>query len=790
MYSSRRSSEIVKIILPVLTIFLLSAYSGKAAAQNNGVITGIVLDAQSTAPLPGVNIVVLGLNTGASTGLDGRFEIANVPSGLQRIEVSYVGYKTQTITDIMVMSSKPAVLKILMQEDIFESDAIVVTAGYFADEQEVQPSVIALTREEIRRFPGGFEDVVRTVSTLPGVAIASNGGRNDILVRGGGPSENLFVVNNIEVPNINHFGTQGNSTGSLSFINLDFVDKVSFSTGGFNARYGDKMSSVLDISLTEGRRDRIGGKALVSATQFGLNLEGPIKDKGDFIFSIRKSYLDLIFKAAGLPFIPVYYDLNFVADYDLSDKDKISFIGFGALDRVDRDLSTEENRVFNSGLMDNTQNQFISGIDYRRLLESGYVDATVNFNLNQYRFSQGDKWRNEYFNSKSDEQEIGIKIKQFWAPGKSVHFLWGVDYKKINIDNNTAFADTIYNRSGRKIPINALGIQKENNINAASDKAGLFIESEWYASNRLTIDLGLRADYYAILDNPLYLAPRLSFNYQATAELDLKISSGLYYQPPSYVWMTNPDNRNLKALNNWMTVVGASYQAREDVRISVEGFYKKYRDLPTGTTPGINDYLVITNTGTTYGGNSDDFQSFGYFSMVSEGAGEAYGAELFIQKRYSDIPLYGQLSLTYGKSEYRAYNGKKYYGQYDQRLVFNLSGGYRFNDKWEVSGKFRYFTGIPYTPVYKPAENPLKPGEIQNLPEEYLSARLDAGHHLDLRADRYFFFSSWSLIVFVDIQNVYNFKIPQRPTYNFWDNSIETSPGIGILPSIGVSVVF
>ena len=131
----------------------------------------------------------------------------------------------------MVSNNKPATINIKLAEQILETDQIVVTAGYFVEETMTQPSTIGLNREEIRRFPGGFEDVVRTISTLPGVAVNYTGGRNDILVRGGGPSENLYVINNIDVPNINHFGTQGTGSGSLSFINLDFVDNVSFSTG-------------------------------------------------------------------------------------------------------------------------------------------------------------------------------------------------------------------------------------------------------------------------------------------------------------------------------------------------------------------------------------------------------------------------------------------------------------------------------------------------------------------------------------------------------------------------------
>ncbi|MCB0280915.1 MAG: TonB-dependent receptor, partial [Calditrichaeota bacterium] len=204
-------------------------------------------------------------------------------------------------------------------------------------------------------------------------------------------SENLYLVNNIEVPNINHFGSQGSSSGSLSFVNLDFVENVEFSTGGFGVRYGDKMSSVMALTLRPGREDRLGGKATISATQFGLNLEGPLGQKGNFIFSARKSYLDLIFKAAGLPFIPTYTDFNLVGYYDLSPRDKLTVLGLAAIDRVDRDQSTLENRVTNAGIMDNTQNQFISGINYRRLMNRGFVDLTLNNNYNEFRFSQIDE---------------------------------------------------------------------------------------------------------------------------------------------------------------------------------------------------------------------------------------------------------------------------------------------------------------------------------------------------------------------------------------------------------------
>ena len=208
-----------------------------------------------------------------------------------------------------------------MSEAVIELEGVTVSSDVFENLPTEVNSVKKFSYEEIRRSPGGFEDVVRALSVLPGVARQS-AGRNDLVVRGGAPSENLYIVDGLIVPNINHFGSQGSTGGPLSFINLDFVEETTFSTGGFQANYGDKLSSVLKIDLREGRKDRLGGKALVSASQFGLNLEGPVSENSNFIFSLRRSYLDFIFNAAGFNFVPEYYDLLTKYNYNI-DKSNI-----------------------------------------------------------------------------------------------------------------------------------------------------------------------------------------------------------------------------------------------------------------------------------------------------------------------------------------------------------------------------------------------------------------------------------------------------------------------------------
>ncbi len=773
-----------KLIL-ILMVMLFSTNALWAAVT--GTITGKVTDAKTKEALPGVNVRVMGTPRGAATDAEGRFTIADVPADVYRLQFSLIGYETVTRTDVVVNSARPTTILQSMSEQALAGQETTVRASYFSRQLETPTSELSLSREEIRRFPGGFEDIVRTMATLPGVSQASvGGGRNDLLVRGGGPAENLYIVNNIEAPNINHFGTQGFSGGALSFVNLDFVDATTFSTGGFGVRYGDKMSSVLDLELRPGRSDRLGGKATISATQFGLNVEGPLSRHGSFLFSARKSYLDLIFKAAGLPFVPVYTDFNFFGEYSLSPNDQLTVLNLTAVDRVERDMSSLEKRVKNAGLMDNTQNQFVSGVNYRHIFRAGFFDLTVNHTLNDYQFSQVDENERKYFETNAEEQELGLKLASTLRASKRLTIHFGGSFKNGRNDNDIAFADTVYNRSGRPVPIAELGLPQNMRVDASANRYAGYAEIEPSVWQHLTVRFGLRADYYDFIAEPTYVAPRLAIGYRVTEFAKFKLNLGRYYQAPSYVWVVNPINEKLKALRNDMAIFGVDYLLQSDLNLSLETYYKKYADLPTGATPETN-YLVLTNTGASYGGREDDFQSFGYLPLESKGEGEAYGFEMLLQKKFSEVPCYGQISLAYSKSEYTAGNGKTYPSQFDRHWIFNLSGGYKFNARWEVSGKFRLLTGAPYTPVYRPSENG---GDIQNLPDEYLSKRLDTSHQLDLRVDRRFNFSRWAMILFLDVQNVYNYKTQYLPQYDAWEDKIEDRDQLGLLPSIGISAEF
>ncbi len=750
---------------------LLVLVSGLQSAEldEKGVIKGRVVNSSTQEPVFGANVLLVGTTLGASTDLDGVFEVRNVPSGTYIVRVTSVGYSPNVRTDVVVSPSRPAELRIDIIESLVEVEGVSVTASYFQKLPDKPVSTLSQSNEEIRRLPGGLEDVVRAISILPGVAQVQ-AGRNDLIVRGGAPSENLFVIDNIEVPNINHFGTQGASGGPLSYINLDFVRDTRFSTGGFAARYGDKLSSVLTINLREGRTDHLGGKATISASQFGLNLEGPMSSKGSFIFSARRSYLDFIFKAAGFGFVPEYWDFLGKADYRLGQNDELSIIGIGVLDNVRFFNDTEEQRFDNSRVLGSDQDQVVAGATWRHLFTSGYTSVTFSRVDVSFDYLQSDSLLNPIFGSSSREIENTLRGDVVWLIGTGSELSGGVQSKFISFDNaviipafESSFGDS-------------LSISRSYGTDAWK-AAGYVQFSQSLGDWRLTG--GVRADYFDLIDKPFTLAPRFSFTYALLPTLNLNGSVGRYYQSPSYVWLAgNPFNRGLKPIGVNQYILGADYLLRPDTRVSIEVYRKNYSDYPASLT---RPYLVMANTGAGFGGSEEGFASFGFDPLTSAGTGRSQGIELLVQKRLSEVPCYGTVSVSYNTAEFVALDGISRPGSFDQHWILNVGGGYIFNEHWEISTKFRLATGRPYTPF--------GPGGVQS-PAEYNTARVGTNHSLDVRVDRRWQFDSWTLITYVDVQNIYNRQPLDVPRYNTRTQQAEVNQSIGILPSIGISAEF
>ncbi|OGU27917.1 MAG: TonB-dependent receptor, partial [Ignavibacteria bacterium GWA2_54_16] len=591
--------------LTLSAMLALAAVSSLAQGQSPlGRIIGKVTDGMTKEPIVGANVVVAGTGLGSATDIEGRFDIRRVPLGTYAVRVSTIGYLATTVTDVVVGSAKPAELSVGLMENEIKIEGVEVTAGYFTKIPDTPLSTLVQTNEEIRRLPGGLEDVARAIAILPGVAQV-DGGRNDLIVRGGAPSENLFVIDNIEVPNINHFGTQGASGGPLSFINLDFVDNTSFSTGGFGARYGDKLSSVLNISLREGRKDGIGGKATISASQFGLNLEGPAGSDVNTLFSARRSYLDFIFKAAGFGFVPEYWDFLSKTSIRLGSKDQLNILAIAALDNVKYFNDTENKRFENSRVLGSDQNQIVGGVSWQHLFEKGYSTVSVGQSYVDYHFRQSDSTLVRIFSNQSLEYESSIRGDVFVHLFKSTELLTGVQAKLVDFSADI-FLRPFETRFGDSLSVDA-------RFKTTGFKGSAYAQlSRVFGKSRLTV--GGRFDYFDLIDKYIF-SPRVSYTAALSPATNLNWSIGRYAQAPSYIWLAaNAQNRSLEFIDVIQYVLGVDHMLRADTRISLEGYIKTYSDYPASL---VRPYLVLANTGAGFGGSEDGFSSFGLDPLVS-----------------------------------------------------------------------------------------------------------------------------------------------------------------------------
>lgn len=751
------------------SILLLIMSATLLQAQITGVIQGQVRDEVTQEPIIGANVIVEGTTRGAATNADGRFFISNIPVGSYLLRVDYIGYGSRTISDIIVKSNRPTEVNIDLQESVIELEAAVVVADYFTRSKDTPTSTQVQSSEEIRRLPGGFEDVVRAISILPGVAQV-DGGRNDLIVRGGAPSENLYIIDNIEVPNINHFGTQGASGGPQSYVNLDYVEETSFSTGGFTAKYGDRLSSVLNIELRDGMDEGFGSKTTISASQFGFNFEGQLPGDGNLIFSARRSYLDFLFKSFGFSFVPEYWDFLAKATYQLNETDQLSILGIAALNNIKFFNDSADKRLDNSRILGNDQNQFVGGITYRRLLASGFVTASLSQVNVDYEFLQTDSLLQPIFQNSSYDRQTSLKSDLTWRLNKSSRITSGLKLTRIDF-----YSDLELNQSD--VPgLGRLAVSQLYETVGYKSSAYTQFSQQIF---RFDYNVGARIDNFDLLEDGFVLSPRFSMGYAITGDVRANMSLGRYNQYPSTIWLVSQEsNRELEPIQADQLVLGLEYLWRPDTRITLEAYTKSYSNYPASL---LRPYLVMVNTGAGFGGADEGFASFGVDPLVSEGKGQARGMELFVQKKMSEVPCYGTISLSYNQSTFQALDGVKRPSSFDQTWILNLGGGYIFNEKWELSTKFRYATGRPYTPF---DENG------QQMVSEYNSLRLDPNHALDVRVDRRWNAGVWGLITYVDIQNIYNRQPSSIPSIDPRTGEIEELQSIGILPSIGISAEF
>jgi hypothetical protein len=461
--------------------------------------------------------------------------------------------------------------------------------------------------------------------------------------------------------------------------------------------------------------------------------------------------------------------------YRLDDRNSVSFLGIGAIDDVSFFNDDADKRFDNSRILGTAQNQYASTMRWQHLWGGGLTTVSIGRSYMQYNGVQNDSLLRPVFSNRSKESETSLRIDGVFRVNSAGQdeITAGLQVKRVRFSSALALPGFV-TTFGDTLDVNVRGVQ------TTGTKGAAYLQALHHWPHGLQSIVGGRLDFFDLIERKFCFSPRVTLAWELSPQTAVTASAGVYHQFPSNIWLLGDTrNRALSAARADQYILGVEHLIRPDLKLRLEGFVKQYRDYPASVT---RPYLVLANTGAGFGGSEENFSSYGLDFLASEGTGTSHGLEVSAQKKMSDIPLYGLASLTWARTRFTALDGVERAGAFDQRLLANLSGGYRFDERWEASMRFRFGTGRPYTPFR--ADGTQDAGSLY-------TGRLRSFHALDLRVDRYWSFDRWSLIVYLDVQNIYDNKYSGTLRWNAREGRVEEDESnIGILPSIGVSAEF
>ena len=795
-------------IKAIILLFSFISISNFALSQNVKVY-GTITNVLNNDAIPFANIVVEGTMIGTTSDIDGNYEILNLQAGAYNFKCSYIGFNTDIQSEIKVSSNKNLRLDFFLSENSEVLSEVKVKGNTFNKTKASPVSLRTINASEISKSPGGNRDISKVISNLPGVS-SSSSFRNDIIIRGGAPSENRFFLDGIEIQTINHFSTQGSSGGPVGILNVNFIREVDLYTGAFPANRGNALSSVMELKQIEGNDEEISGSFTVGSSDAGLTLNTPISKKSTLLLSVRRSYLQFLFKALKLPFLPTYNDMQFKYTYKPNNKNQFNFLGIAAIDDF----------TLNPGINEGEK-------DSMQLAQNNYNLNNLVIN-NQWNYTAGGTWRHFFSNSnlffvmsRSHLNNTALKYLDY-ADVTSQKIL---DYKSEEIENKTRLE---YNFERNEYTINVganledatyLNNTKQNftvgdsiftgvvNADLNFLKYGAFTQiGKTYFSNKLVASFGLRIDGNSFTEskNTPNLSPRLSLAFNLSEKISLNSNIGRFYQLPTYTILGFEDdgkylNKDASYISCDHLVVGIEYNPSSYSKITLESFYKSYANYPFS----VLDSISLANLGGDFGviGNED-------ISSISKG--NSYGVELLAQQKMSSS-IYGILSVTYYRSRFEDKKGNLVASTWDNRFILNMTAGKKFKRNIELGLKYRYSGGAPYTPIDLINSSNKAIWDINQrgvLDYNLLNTkRLNGQHGLDIRVDKKWFFKSWSLNAYIDIENILNAKRQLPSEYGIDPNLGPLVAGTGetsdsyplyeivnnsgtVLPSIGLLIEF
>jgi len=744
------------VLLLLIVIFNLTGQ------VNSGVIRGKVYNSKTNEGVPFATVQIWGTTIGAVTDFDGNFLFTGIKPGYVELRASSVGFKPFISSAILVTNSNQVNLDIPLEELAINLGEVVIKASPFIKKIETPVSARIIGIDEIEKNPGGNRDISKVIQSFPGVA-STPAFRNDVIVRGGGPNENRFYVDNVEIPYLNHFSTQGASGGPVGIINVDFVQSVDFISGAFPASRGNALSSILNFTFLDGNKDKMKYRATIGASDLGLTADGPAGSNGTLLLSVRRSYLQFLFSALGLPFLPNYTDFQFKYRVRLDDKNELTILGLGAKDDFKLNLGaneTEYQRYILDYIPVQKQYSYTTGVVYKHFRTGGYDTWVLSrnyLNNSQYKYAGNiEADTNKILDYLSGEGEIKSRFERIIIGDNGLRINFGAGYEYAHYRNSTF--RLIYTGVG------------ENEINYETNlKLGKFSifgqVSKSFINEKLSLSLGARTDFNTFsksMSNPInQISPRFSASYAAGEKVYLNFNVGRYFQLPPYTALgylsntgiyVNKEN-NLKYIQSDHLVAGIEVVPSENIQFTLEGFYKKYSKYPFS----VKDQVPLSSKSAGYG-------IFGDEELLSVSDGKAYGIEMLGRlKEFKKTNLV--FSYTFVRSEFKDLNSVWIPSSWDNRHLFNVTATKKFIRNWDFGFKWRLVGGAPYTP-YDIDKSALKAAwDLQGQGyidySRFNSARLKAFHQLDIRIDKQYFFKGWSLMLYADVQNVYNHKADQ-----------------------------
>jgi hypothetical protein len=781
----------MKFLFRLSLILISASTSFISTAQNAGVLSGIILDKSLQKPISGVSIQLTQGKLGAISDSSGKFRITGIKPGAYSFSFSILGFNTLNKFNVAITSGNENNLVIEMEPTVTNLTDVTVSStnrnkSAKAATLETPLSVQRLTTEEIKSNPGGNFDISKVVEALPGVggSAATAGFRNDIIVRGGAPNENVYYLDGIEIPVINHFATQGSAGGPAGILNVSFIEEVKLSSSAFDARFDNALSSVFEFKQKRGNTNRLQGNIRLSATELAATFDGPLSkdNRTTFLASARRSYLQLLFSALDFPIRPNFWDFQYKISHQINKKTSLTFLGVGAIDEFSfaapKKATPEKLYVLNSAPFINQWNYTV-GASIKHLINNGFWNLALSRNefdnqLEKFENNLGPikGLRTLYFQSRESENKLRFDVNKTYngwkiSYGAVAQFVSQTNTTQqlirtaVSDNNGNIITPAVINNFSGKISMGRFG--------------GFGQVGKRFINNHLGVSAGLRFDQNTFTTtgmNPLKtLSPRIALSYVLTDKWTVNASVGSYTKILPYTalgFKNNAGNYVNKDADYTISnhyVAGIEYLPSSATRFTFETFYKQYNNVPISVRNGIS----LSNQGT-------DFSALGNEDITTNGKGRSYGFEFFAQQKLTKR-IFGVLSYTYFNSQYTNRNTDYVASSWDNRYLLSIIWGYKFNRNWELGLKLRFQGGVPYTPfdLLASRTNYLTLGSGVLDFNQVNNQRLNNFNSGDIRIDKKWYFKKITLDLFLDITNFYSSNNIGPDDYTFKRNEDNTA---------------